>query len=494
MPDLGNKLRIAVGGLTFEGNSLSPVVADYRTCERFLLKQGEELVRDLAGKGTEMSGALYTLGLSEEVEVIPLIDADLGSAGRVDRGAYERLRGMLLDRLRAAAPIDGLYLRLHGAFVVEGENDIEGGLLKDARRLVGEDVPIAVSLDLHGNITPEMAAHATFMIGYRHYPHDDCFDTGRRTVGLLLQTLRGRIDPVMRVRKVPLLAGCQNQRTKGHGPLVDLHAKARAREATGEVLAASYFPVQHGLDFSGTSFGVVAVSDGDPEAADRVALELARDVWDRRHDFDVPTLTPEAAISRGLATDAKPIVLSEGSDCVGGGAYGDSTIVLKALLEHAGGASACILIVDPETVGAAKRTGVGGNLSVRIGNKHSAWYGRPLAVEAKVVGLLSGRFTYATGCYEGLEADMGPSALLEVGGVKVVVSSQPTYEQAAEFKTGSPLSTKLIKDLLYRGLTADVDEHMTRHLEALKTCFRSEDHKEGVAAFLEKREARFVGR
>ena len=148
----------------------------------------------------------------------------------------------------------------------------------------------------------------------------------------------------MHAIKVPVVAACQNQNTKTKGPLTDLHALARTREATGEVLAASYFAVQHGIDLPETSLAMVTVADGNRFNAQKVAQEMATYTWENRHRFLADYITPRAAIETGLATADGPIVLSEASDCVGGGAYGDSSIVVKALYEHAPEASACILL------------------------------------------------------------------------------------------------------------------------------------------------------
>ncbi|MBT4483286.1 MAG: M81 family metallopeptidase, partial [Candidatus Latescibacteria bacterium] len=197
--------------------------------------------------------------------------------------------------------------------------------------------------------------------------------------------------------------------------------------------AASYFPVQHGFDFPGVSYATVVITDNDPVTADRVALELAEAVWDRRHEFDVSTLTPEKAIANGLGIDGGPIILSEASDNVGGGASGDSAIVLKALLEYAKDSISAIMIVDPETVEQAKQAGIGNKFQAHIGNKHSSAYGNPLEVEAEVRGLLDDcRFIYCAGSAGGYEGRMGSTALLQVGPVQVVIPSLPTYEHADE--------------------------------------------------------------
>ncbi|MCP5152606.1 MAG: M81 family metallopeptidase [Ectothiorhodospiraceae bacterium] len=428
-PSSGN-WRVGIGALLFEGNTLSPVVTELRDFESKYLARGEDVLGSLRGSNTEMAGAIDTLEL-HAVDIAPLLATHGGAGGRVSAAAHAALTGDLLARLRAAMPLDALYLALHGAFVAQGVDDMEGALLALVREIVG-DIPVAVSCDLHAHITTEMVRHADILIGYRHYPHDDTYDTGRRCAGLLLRTLRGQIRPLTVMHKVPMVVPAQKQRTKSDGPMGALHARARAREAAGDVLALSYFPVQPWLDFPDVAFTAVAVTDDDPEGAEQAAADLADAAWRRRHEFDVETVAPAEAIRAGLAVEGGPVVLADAADCTGGGATGDSAVVLAALLEHAPQASAVILIVDPETVAAATAAGIGGRFLARIGNKLDPTYGAPVEAEALVERLVDGGFTYTGGLLGGVTATMGPSAVLRVGAVTVVVASLSSYEYADE--------------------------------------------------------------
>jgi hypothetical protein len=197
--------------------------------------------------------------------------------------------GDLLDRMRQALPVDGVYLALHGAFIAESNDDVEGDILTEVRRMVGPRVPIAVSLDIHAYVTPTMIRNSNIVVGYHYYPHDDTFETGQRSAGLLLRTLRGEIEPVLGYRRAPMLMPAQSCRTKrGKGPLADACTLARAQEAAGEVLAASYFCAQPWMDLPGNCYSAVVVGNGDVAAADRVALDMAKTAWDRRNDYLVP--------------------------------------------------------------------------------------------------------------------------------------------------------------------------------------------------------------
>lgn len=427
------RFRIAIGALLFEGNTLSPVVTELQDFRNKYLEEGPALIPALRRSNTEAGGAIQVCELyPDQVEIVPLMATHGGAGGRVSAAAYGTLREMLLAPLRAAGPVDAVYLALHGSFIAEGTDDMEGDVLAEARAIVGPEVPIAVSCDLHGHITEKMMANVQILIGYRHYPHDDAFDTGRRCAGFLIRTLKGQIRPVTRVRKAPMIIPAQKQRTKSDGPMGQFHATARAREWAGEVLAASYFPVQPWLDFEGLGFAAVVVTDDDPQTADRVALEMAQEAWLRRHDFEVPTVDPGEAIAQGLAIEGGPVVLADAADCVGGGASGDSAVVLEALIRYAPDARSTILIVDPETAQEARAAGEGARFRARIGNKLDASFGSPVEAEVEVVRLFEGRFTYSGGLMGGVTADMGPSAVLRIGGCDVVIASYSSYEYADE--------------------------------------------------------------
>src|SRR5205823_5520862 len=176
------------------------------------------------------------------------------------------LLGELIIRLKTAMPVDGVLLSLHGAMAIEDDPDGEGAILSAVREVIGPDMPLGVSLDLHGHITPRMVDLATFIIGYQEYPHIDIYETGVRTAELFLKTLRGERHPVTALAKRPMVVSAANARTT-EGPLHRVWEAARAMEKSGQVLHASLFPVQPWLDVPDLGFAAVVVTDGDLPAA-----------------------------------------------------------------------------------------------------------------------------------------------------------------------------------------------------------------------------------
>jgi microcystin degradation protein MlrC len=436
--------RIALGALLFEGNTLSPVVTERRDFASKYLVSGDAIPAALAGTNTEIGGALEVFGPAG-VDLVPLIATHGGAGGRVSARCYAELRDELLQRLRAAGKVDGVYLALHGSFIAEGLDDAEGEILQATRAIVGPDVPIAVSCDLHAHVTGEMLRHACILVGYRQYPHDDTRETGARVAGLLLRTLNGQIRPVTRLCRAPMILPAQRQRTKGTGPMQEIVALARGREDDGTVLASSYFCVQPWLDIPGIGVSGVAVADGDPAKADRVAREIAEAFWRKRRAFLVPTETPAAAIARGLSIPGGPVVLADAADCVGGGAAGDSAVVLRALLDHAPDQAAAIHIVDGETADTARKAGVGATFRARLGHR----IGRdaaPVEVEVRVERIEGdARFRYSGGLMGGVEASLGATALLSIGPIRVVCSTLSAYEYADEQFAALGVDTRKMK-------------------------------------------------
>lgn len=429
VPD--HKPRIAVGALLFEGNTLSPLVNTEADFRNKYFATGPALLAMLRPGGVEMSGAIRVLEAAG-ADIAPLFATHGGAGGRVSAEAWAELKGRLLAALRGAGRLDGLYLALHGAMVCEDTDDAEGDLLAEVRAIVGPEVPVAVSCDLHAHVTPAMLAHADILLAYQTYPHDDAMETGGRATRLLLRTVFGEIHPVVRACRAPLLVAPPACRTAGEGPMAHFNRWARQHEGRGDALVISYLPTQPWLDLPEVGFTAVVVTDANPAAAERLAFQLAEAAWKRREDFDVAVLAPEEAIRRGLELPQGPAVLADVADCTGGGATGDSAVVLRALLDHAPEAPACMLVVDPEVVQAARDAGEGARLHARVGNKRDPRYGEPVPVEARVQRLFDGRFTYRGGILAGGEASMGPSALLQAGGVQLVVSSQASYEYADE--------------------------------------------------------------
>jgi microcystin degradation protein MlrC len=421
-------MRFAVGAMLFEGNTFSPVLMDRADFAAKYLHEGDEVLTRLAGTGTEIGGAIAEAARHGD-ELVPLIATHGGAGGRVRRAFTATLIELLINRIIDLGTIDGIYIALHGAFVSEDDVDVDGSLLRRLRALL-PNTPLVVSCDLHAHITPDMIANCDALIGYKHYPHDDTFETGAKAMTLLRDIAIGILKPVLASCRIPLLAPAQHQRTRGDGPMVEVRALAESL-AIGAVRDVSYFCVQPWIDAPGIGFTAVVTAHDDARRASDAARDVATAMWERRARFLVATHSARDAFRQARGANGL-VVLVDAADCVGGGASGDSAAVLAALLTEAPDASAAIHLADPIGVAEAEAIGVGKRGHFAIGNRRDPSYGAPLQVEAEIVKLFDGHFVYSGGLMRGVSAAMGRSAVLRVGAIDLLLTSNACYEYADE--------------------------------------------------------------
>ncbi len=376
------------------------------------------------------------LAAAEELgfELEPLLWAYATPSGVVERAAYEELAGVLLERLarrRREAGCRGVLLDLHGAMVSEHLEDVEGDLIERTRAVLGAGVPLVVTIDLHANVTTRMAAHADAIVAFEEYPHVDVFERGVQAGRLVHAAAAGTVRPRLAYVQLPLVTMPPKQCTL-IAPAQALLRRARATAREPGVLDAS---IAYGFPFAdirdaGTS--VLVTADGSAELAAAHADELARAIWRRRRDFDV-TLTPVAEAVRFAREQATGlVVLADGSDNPGGGGPCDGTVVLRELLAAGAQDAVVAVIADPEAVGVAAAAGVGEAIEIRLGGKTDRRHGEPVALRAVVRLLSDGRFVTRSRMGAGGVTEMGRTAVLQCGGVRVVVTERRVQPLDAE--------------------------------------------------------------
>ena len=416
--------RIAIGSIFTECNQLGGVPIDLSWFERYELRRGDEILA--VDKG--VVGGMLDVLRREGHAPVPLLYASTSPGGPLTAACYAQLKIELLERLAAALPVDGVLLPLHGAAAAEGTGDLEGDLIQAVRAIVGPQIPIVATLDLHAHVTAEMVAHADALLAWETYPHADSFSTGQRGAQMLVEILAGRCHPAMAMAKVPVITGAIHGSTLGDDPFAQLMRQTKAYEGQPGVLSTSLFLVHPYLDQPGMGSGALVITDGDQERAVAIASELALAYWDRRFDLEPLSWTPADAVADGLTVEGGPVLLVETADCCGGGAAGDSVASLTALLQIAGEEASLVPVVDPEAAAACHRAGVGATVSLQLGHKQDPRWGESLAVTGRVERLSDGRFRYGGGIFEGVEGEMGPSAVLVVGGIQILITTFATYD------------------------------------------------------------------
>jgi len=434
--------RIAVGHLHIECNELGGVATDIEAFARQELHRGAACLDMDTGV---VGGALEALR-TEGVELVPTLHADSCAAGPLTSDCYRQLKRDITDPLRAALPVDGVLLLLHGAAAAEDVGDVEGDLLRSVREIVGHDTPIVATLDLHAHVTGEMVRNADALLAWETYPHVDQRETGGRGARMLLDILAGKCRPTMAMAKTPVITGALNASTEGDGPFAQSMRIAKGLEGRYGVLSTSVILVHPSLDQPGMGSGALVITDGDPHQARALAAELAEGYWDRRVDLEPTLHTPKEAIKDGMSVDGGPVLLVECADCCGGGAAGDSVATLRALLDAGVDATSLAPVVDPDAAAICSKAGSGNQVTLTLGHKVDRQWGDPISVTGMVERLSDGQFVY-TGARAGVRGAMGPSAVLQVGGVQVLITTYATYDWADEqFRVVglNPLDAKFI--------------------------------------------------
>lgn len=416
--------RIAVGSIFTECNQLGGVPIDIAWFERYELRRGDEILA--VDKG--VVGGMLDVLRREVCAPVPLLFASAGPGGPLTAACYAQLKGELLERLAASLPVDGVLLPLHGAAAADGTGDLEGEIIQAVREIVGAKVPVVATLDLHAHITDEMVAHADALLAWETYPHADAYSTGQRGAQMLVDMLAGRCRPAMAMAKVPVITGAIHGSTHGDDPFAQLMRRTKAYESEAGVLSTSLFLVHPYLDQPGMGSGALVITDGDQARAIEIAHSLALAYWDCRFELEPHTWTPADAVAAGLAIADGPVLLVETADCSGGGAAGDSVASLAALLHAAPDAVSLVPVADPEAAAICQRAGVGAEVTLRLGHQLDTRWGQPLTVTGRVERLSDGRFRYVGGIFEGIDGEMGPSAVLAVGGVRVLITTFATYD------------------------------------------------------------------
>ena len=352
---------------------------------------------------------------------------------------------MLAD-LRAAGRLDGVLLDLHGAMVPEGLDDGEGDLIAAVREAVGPGVPIAVTLDLHGNLSSAMVAGADLLHGYKTYPHVDMAERGVESAERLLEVVAGRLHPTAAFRKPPLLPPLGKQGT-ARGPMRLLYDRADQMERDPKVISISIFAGFPHADIPDAGLGIYVVTDGDQDLAERLADELARMAWEHRAEFLHTALPVKEAVAKALAAPGRPIVLADMADNTGGGAAGDGTEILRELIRVGARSAVVACLWDPAAVKACAAAGVGQRVTVDVGGKVDNRHGAPLRVTGTVRTLSDGRFVHKGPMMHGLPGRLGTTAVLDVDDIRVILISyrwQTLDPEMIRFVGLDPLAEKIV--------------------------------------------------
>jgi microcystin degradation protein MlrC len=423
-------VRIAIGEFSHETNTFRSGTTPVTAFQRRRWLRGDEVITGHRGVRDDLGGmidAAERLG----IELVPTFSTTTEPSATISREAYETIRDELLAGLRAAGQIDAVCLALHGAGVAEDIDDLEGTFLGEVREVVGPDLPVIVTLDLHGNITQEMVERATVLLGCHLYPHTDMYERGIEAVELAQKIVNGETHPVthLAVRQMMIPPS-----TTMLSPAKDINELCWEWESAPGIIDVAFFHGFPHTDIPTMTVTIVATADGDADLARRAGEAVAEHLWERRDEFLANLPGAEAAIDQALAVPEErwPVILAEVSDNPGGGAPGDGTHLLRAML-NAGLENACFgFITDAEVAAQAHEAGVGATIDIRLGATSDDLHGTPIETQAYVKALTDGQFRLQTPMGRGSLVRLGKMARLVIGGVDVLVATGRSQTLDAE--------------------------------------------------------------
>jgi len=417
-------VKLVLAQMKHETNTFSPVPTPLARFGHGRERpwEGREAYEEFKGTGTAL-GAFIDLAEREGAEVALPVAAQAWPSGRVAQDAYEDIAGRIVDAV--AQGCDAVLLDLHGAMVSERFEDGEGELLARIRR-VAPRVPIGVAHDMHANLFPAAARVATSLAGYQTYPHVDMYETGMRAAQPILQLLRGEARPSLIFGHRPMLPHVMRQSSLD-SPNREIQGRAREMERQGALAASLFVGFPHAdIPYAGVSAAVV--TDGDQALARRCCDELLEMAWQSRAQFVYRPEPLEDSIQRAKQLGGKPVVLLDHYDnCASGGTM-DTMTVLSAMLEAGLEEAAAFAVCDPQAVAQMREAGTGAQVRLALGGKVDmpslALKGSPREVEGRVSRLVDGLYRNEGPMARGELMDMGPTAVLDTGGIEIVVTSR----------------------------------------------------------------------
>jgi len=377
-------LRIFTAALATETNTFSPICVDRRAFEASLYAP--------PGQHPEtptLCSAPITVGrrvcVEKGWELIEGTAAWADPAGLVNRSTYEGLRDEVLDQLKAAMPVDAVVLGLHGAMVAAGYDDTEGDILARVREIVGPDILVCAELDPHSHLTAKRLAAADFFVYFKEFPHTDFVDRAEDLWRIAVETLEGRLNPVMSVFDCRMIDVYPTSRDPMRS-FVDRIMRLEKEDA--DILSIS---VIHGFmagDVPEMGTKMLVVTNSKPEKGEALARELGLELFSKRGTFIMPQIDEIEAVTRAKAATSWPVVIADVWDNPGGGTAGDATVLLQELLERGVTDAAIGTIWDPMAVQICMAAGEGAEIPLRFGAKSAPGTGNPVDGVVKVVKLV----------------------------------------------------------------------------------------------------------
>ena len=408
-------MRIFTAAFATETNTFSPICIDRRAFEASLYAPP-----GMHPETPTLCSAPITVGrrvaAQKGWDLIEGTATWADPAGLVNRRTYEDLRDEILDQLRAAMPVDAVVLGLHGAMVADGYEDTEGDLLSRVREIVGPDILVCAELDPHSHLTGKRLTAADFFVYFKEFPHTDFVDRAEDLWRIAVDTLEGRVRPVMSVFDCRMIDVFPTSRE----PMRSFVDKIMAMEKSdADILSIS---VIHGFmagDVPEMGTKLLVVTDSKPDKGSAIARDLGLELFSKRGTFIMPQIDEKQAVSQAMAATVGPVVIADLWDNPGGGTAGDATVILQELLDRGATDTAIGTIWDPMAVQICMAAGEGAEIPLRFGAKSAPGTGNPIDGLVKIIRLVAGaemRFGESF-------APFGDAAHIQLDGIDIILNS-----------------------------------------------------------------------
>lgn len=422
--------RIAVLGFAIECNRFSPI-ATAQDFEDDVDIRGNRIVVEGRSPAAitlpDLPGFFTAMDASGPWTPVPIRVSQAQPNGPVEESFFKGFLTEIAAGLKSAGPLDGVFVSCHGAALAEGTDDPDGDLFELIRSIVGPDIPVVAVFDLHANVSRRMTDNLSVFVGYLENPHNDIRERGIEAAGHLRECLAGA-NTVVTMVKVPIVSppiALLTARGPGQGPYADLIEYGQTKVG-GDIVNVS---VMAGFAYADSPknglTAVVTARNGKREAAASLSLDIAKRAWAMRERFKKEMMklddAVQFAVTVGRDARHKPIILADVADNPGGGARGNTTYLLKALKEANAQGVVFGVFNDAALAAEAHRLGEGATFTAHFNTKETHEFSKPWTCEAKVLKLTDGTFVGRRGVIKGVSADMGPSALLDLGGIRIVV-------------------------------------------------------------------------
>lgn len=411
-------MKVFLAHLDSEINTFSPIPTGHANfAEICLVRNGEHG----DPPSPKSRGMIRFRKMAEERgwEVVESLCASAQPAGLIVRSVYEDFRDEILNDLQNAMPVDAVLFDLHGAMAAVGYEDCEGDLIQRAREIVGPDIPIGASLDPHCHMTLKMIKNATAMTAAKEYPHTDGGRQSANLFEIITGAAEGKIKPVISFFDCRMI-GIYHTTKEPWRCFVD---ELNAMEKLPDILSISFIMGFPWGDVQDMGTKILVVTDNNPSLGDNLANEIGQKLFAWRSFARPHYLSIDEGLDEAMRTEGSPVVLADSSDNPGGGATGDSTFLLRALLERGITNAAIAMIWDPIAVSMAMDAGNGGELDLRIGGKIGPMSGDPVDLHVTVTGVKANAVQYV-GAKESRSAIViGDTVAVNANGIDIVLYS-----------------------------------------------------------------------